>query len=70
MVYLCVYQPTLAGISSHVRPSRMRPARFFRLQSAAGASVYAAPLLEEKRDISPQALIPNIRDAFLWEESL
>jgi hypothetical protein len=69
MVYLCVYQLILIGISSHVLPSSVRPARFFRLQSAAGAGVHAAPLFKEKWDFGCQALIPNIRDPFLHDRS-
>ncbi len=44
----------LTGISSHVRPSSIRP-----------ALLHAAPLLEEKWDFGSQALISNIRDPFL-----
>jgi len=33
--------------------------------------VHTAPLLEEKWDLGPQALIPNLRDPFLhdWQPS-
>jgi len=61
--------PTLTGISSHVLPSSVRPALFFRLHSAAGTDVHAAPLLEEKWDFASQALIPNIWDPFLRDWS-
>lgn len=54
---LTKFAPT--GISSQVRPSRVRPHLFF--QTVAAGLNDSAPLFEEKWDLGPQALISNIR---------
>jgi hypothetical protein len=50
----------LAGLSSHVGPSSVRPAS--RL-------LHAAPLFEEEWNFGSQALTPDISDPFLHDRS-